>query len=56
MEIIERIEKELEDLKEKNKISDNLDSYDDIYQCGVNSGICSALALVYKIHIEYIGK
>lgn len=57
MEImLERIEKELEVLREQNKINDFLDSNDDFYRLGVNSGICKALALVYKIHIEFIDK
>ena len=56
MQILESIEKELETLKEQNKPHECLDNYDDIYQMGVHSGICRALALVYKIHIENIGK
>lgn len=57
MEImLERIEKELEVLREQNKVNDFLDSNDDFYRLGVNSGICKALSLVYKIHIEFIDK
>ena len=55
IDTLRKIEKELERMKEESRLEMN-GTIEDAYTLGIHSGICKALTIVYKYHMEYMDK